>query len=189
MFSFRRKANKKKAQEDLPWIRTSPSLPELHSQGIPWPSNFIDPSVLPPAGQIPDVPLPPFQAQAQGKAQTQAQSPLKGAAKTSFSSNEGPIFFHKPFWLSPGKPVHNPTGGSISSLYMSHPPSAFDNRRTSAYNRSRPSQKRSRNPTTFNLMVCCPVFHSTLCSLCNVFCPVGCRRTGHGKNFPPQTAS
>ena len=138
MFSFRRKP-KKKVQEDLPWIRTSPSLPELHSQGIPWPSNLVDLSALPPPTPIADVPLPQ----------------LKGAAKTSFSSNEGPIFFHKPFWSSPGKSVDNPTtGGSISSLYMSHPPSAFDNRRTSAYNRSRPSQKRARNPTTFNLMVC-----------------------------------
>lgn len=137
MFSFRRKP-KKKVQEDLPWIRTSPSLPELHSQGIPWPSNLVDLSALPPPTPNADLPLPQF----------------KGAAKTSFSSNEGPIFFHKPFWSSPGKSVDNPTtGGSISSLYMSHPPSAFDNRRTSAYNRSRPSQKRARNPTTFNLMV------------------------------------
>lgn len=39
MFSFRRKP--KKSQDDTR-IRTSPSLPELHSQGIPWPENLVD---------------------------------------------------------------------------------------------------------------------------------------------------
>ncbi|KAJ6613291.1 septin family protein [Mycena sp. CBHHK59/15] len=39
MFSFRRKPSK---TEETPRIRTSPSLPTLNSQGIPWPENLVD---------------------------------------------------------------------------------------------------------------------------------------------------
>ena len=132
MFSFRRKP--KKADEDPngpPFIRTSPSLPELSAQGIPWPSNLVDLSQLP-----------------------QDAAPPRGAAKTSFSADVAqPVPFHKP-WSSPGKATDSPTGGPpIASLYLSHPPSAFEIRRPSLQGRTRASQKRSRNPTTFNLMV------------------------------------
>ncbi|KAI0354919.1 hypothetical protein OH77DRAFT_1590291 [Trametes cingulata] len=128
MFSFRRKPQKQ-AQE-TPFIRTSPSLPELSAQGIPWPSNLVDLSQLPQ-----DEPPPP-----------------RGAAKTSFTADtRGPVPFHKP-WTSPGKAVDN-ASGPISSLYMSHPPSAFETRKQSLQGRTRPSQRRARNPTTFNLMV------------------------------------
>ncbi|KAI0087872.1 Septin-domain-containing protein [Irpex rosettiformis] len=105
--SFRRKGSKK--QQDRggpPFIRQSPSLPELSAQGIPWPENLVDVSDLPP-------PVP--------------EKPLTGK-------------------------LSNPSGGPISSLYMpSHPPSAFDKRKSSTTRR--PSHKRNRNPTTFNLMI------------------------------------
>ncbi|CDO71410.1 hypothetical protein BN946_scf184909.g4 [Trametes cinnabarina] len=129
MFSFRRKPQKQPSEPN--GIRTSPSLPELSTQGsIPWPSNLVDLSQLPQ-----EQPPPP-----------------RGAAKTSFSADaKGPVPFHKP-WTSPGKAVDG-NGVPISSLYMSHPPSAFETRKQSLQGRTRPSQKRSRNPTTFNIMV------------------------------------
>lgn len=134
MFSFRRKPNKN-ADEDHsgpPFIRTSPSLPELSAQGIPWPSNLVDLSQLPQ-----ELPAP------------------RGAAKTSFTTNNAtPVPFHKP-WSSPGKATDSSTGPPIASLYASHPPSAFETRKPSipGSGRHRASQKRNRNPTTFNLMV------------------------------------
>ncbi|KAI0755019.1 hypothetical protein C8Q80DRAFT_1216785 [Daedaleopsis nitida] len=107
MFSFRRKP--KIPDEDHngpPFIRTSPSLPELSAQGIPWPSNLVDLSQLP---QEPPAP--------------------RGAAKTSFSTDvANPVPFHKP-WSSPGKATDSPTGPPIASLYASHPPSAFETRK------------------------------------------------------------
>ncbi|KAH8104770.1 Septin-domain-containing protein [Cristinia sonorae] len=142
MFPFRRRHQKKESEHDgPPFIRTSPSLPELSAQGIPWPENLVDISALPPANE----PI---------------QSPSKGAAKTSFHSNDGPIPFHKPFWTSSagtGKDAAATAAagkGAISALYMNtHPPVAFENRKGTFATRPRPSQKRSRNPTTFNIMV------------------------------------
>lgn len=54
---------------------------------------------------------------------------------------------------APGQAAARPAGGPISSLYTSHPPSAFDKRK-SAHARYRPSQRR-KEPTTFNVMVRC----------------------------------
>ncbi|KAI0768986.1 Septin-domain-containing protein [Trametes elegans] len=136
MFTFRRKPQKKAADDSgPPFIRTSPSLPELSAQGIPWPSNLVDLSQLPPDTAKP-------------------AHPPRGAAKTSFTADSAaPVPFHKP-WSSPGRAVDSPTGGGpISSLYMSHPPSAFETRKGSIPGRPRPSQRRARNPTTFNIMV------------------------------------
>ncbi|KAI0696004.1 Septin-domain-containing protein [Cytidiella melzeri] len=110
MFSSFRRRSSKKPQErgGPPFIRQSPSLPELHAQGIPWPEDLVDMSDMPP-------PVPPTKPQLQGK-------------------------------------LANPAGGPISSLYMSsHPPSAFSKHKP--VSRIKPSQKRNRNPTTFNLMV------------------------------------
>ena len=73
----------------------------------------------------------------------------------SFSADVVPgavVPFHKP-WSSPGKAADSPGGPPIASLYASHPPSAFEGRKSSFPGRQRPSQKRNRNPTTFNLMV------------------------------------
>ncbi|KAI0917260.1 hypothetical protein AcV5_007775 [Taiwanofungus camphoratus] len=129
MFSFRRKPRQKNTDHNgPPFIRSTPSLPELSTQGIPWPENLVDLSSLP---------------------QDVSHPPAQGAAKTSFPKQGfGPIAFHKP-WSSPGKPAD----GSISSLYMSHPPSAFEARKQPAFVRSRVSQRKARNPTTFNVMV------------------------------------
>lgn len=130
MFSFRRKP--KKAPE-TPLIRTSPSLPELNSQGIPWPEDLVDIAAIrhsPPPEELVH----------------------QGAAKTSFQgSDHAAIPFHKPFRPSVEKPK---AGGTISSLYMSSvPPSAFDNRKAPPLSAGRYSQRRARIPPTFNLMV------------------------------------
>ena len=137
MFTFRRKSSKNlEHPSGPPFIHTSPSLPELSSQGIPWPSNLVDLSQLPQEGSPP--------------------SPPRGAAKTSFTT-DGPVPFHKP-WSSPGKATSSPTGPPLASLYASHPPSAFalEPRKVThgSVRGQRANQKRNRNPTTFNLMVC-----------------------------------
>ena len=57
MFSFRRRSQKKQDRGGPPYIRASPSLPELSSQGIPWPEDLID------AAEIPKAAAPPLPAQ------------------------------------------------------------------------------------------------------------------------------
>ena len=146
MFSFRRRGEKK--QVDQPQIHTSPSLPTLHSQGIlPWPENLVDVESIRQSTALEDDAAASIVAQHQG------------AAKTSFqgAASDRPIPFHKPFRTPlTGKPGN---GGSISSLYMNNiPQSPFvvDNRTstTSAITTAgRQSQRRTRNPPTFNLMV------------------------------------
>ncbi|KAF9463053.1 septin family protein [Collybia nuda] len=126
MFSFRRKPRK---EQDTPRIRTSPSLPELNSQGIPWPENLVDVAAI---------------------RSPQSDTPHQGATKASLQgSDHTPIPFHKPFRNPPEK-LHD---GPISSLYMSSPPSAFENRKSGTPIVSRYSQRRTRSPPTFNLMV------------------------------------
>ncbi|GLB38335.1 putative TRAFAC class TrmE-Era-EngA-EngB-Septin- like GTPase superfamily, septin GTPase family protein [Lyophyllum shimeji] len=100
MFSFRRKPRK----EPEPRIRTSPSLPELNSQGIPWPEDLVDIAAI----------------------QEVSAQPQEGKPKD---------------------------GGPISSLYMSSPPSAFENRKSNVPTVGRYSQRRARVPPAFNLMV------------------------------------
>ncbi|KAJ7672783.1 septin family protein [Mycena rosella] len=130
MFSFGRKSSKSKPEE--PRIRTSPSLPTLNSQGIPWPENLIDIDAIHQAS-------PPDAVPAQGAAKVSLQGP-----------DRTPIPFHKPFRASPGRPGDGP----ISSLYMSGPPSAFERTKSSATpNTTRYSQRRAKIPPTFNLMV------------------------------------
>ena len=134
MFSFRRKSRKSEADTGPPAVRHSPSLPQLNSQGIPWPEHLVDLSGVPEA----------------------PQTPPKGAAKTLFDSEvQGPIPFHVP-WSSPGKPA----GGPISSLYMSTPPppSSFETRKSS-HARPKLSLRKARAPTTFNIMVCAQVYN------------------------------
>jgi len=76
MFSFRRKPKK---APDAPSIRTSPSLPELNSQGVlPWPEDLVDLAAI------------------QQSPQTDV-GPPQGAAKISLQRDQGPISFHKPF--------------------------------------------------------------------------------------------
>lgn len=125
MFSFRRKP--KKAPE-APLIRTSPSLPQLNSQGIPWPEDLVDVNAIR-QESIPDV------------------LPAKGAAKTS---NGAPaISFHKPFGPLTGKREEGP----ISTFYTAGPPPSAFSSKTMPRHRGQFSQRRQRTPPTFNIMV------------------------------------
>ena len=139
MFSFRRRSSKKGQENDeTPQLKSSPSLPKLPSQEIPWPENLVDVAAIREESGS-DEALP------------------KGAAKTSFQGVDlAPVSFHKPFRGSPGKSIDGEVnGGTISSLYMSHPPSSFEISQSSKSSpaASRPSQRRTRQPPTFNLMV------------------------------------
>ena len=131
MFSFRRKP--KQEPDDEPCIRTSPSLPELNSQGIlPWPEDLVD------IAAIQQPPLP-------------AAVPPQGATKVSFQGDQGPISFHKPFRPSTEK-VNDGTSRSSAFFISKSPPSAFD-KKVPPLSVARYSQRRARIPPTFNLMV------------------------------------
>lgn len=135
MFSFRRKPRTSDCTGSP--LKASPSLPELHSQGIPWPENLVDVTVI----RESSIPEP-------------ERYPQQGAVKSSVScSDRAPIPFHKPFRLIAGQPAEN--GSKISSMYMSHPPSAFGNWRSSTVPVPSPrrSHRKSRTPPAFNLMV------------------------------------
>ncbi|EMD39843.1 hypothetical protein CERSUDRAFT_112110 [Gelatoporia subvermispora B] len=56
MFSFRRKSRKSTDQSGPPFIRSSPSLPELSAQGISWPEGLVDGAFT---AQSPDEPRTP----------------------------------------------------------------------------------------------------------------------------------
>lgn len=136
MFSFRKKPKEEHDYAGPPFIRASPSLPELSAQGIPWPESLVDASILE------DIQPP--------------QRPIQGAAKTSLPGGDRtPIAFHKPLWLSSpaGKSIDIPKNGPISDLYVSSPPSAFETRKSMTNPRVRPGQRRARSPPTFNVMV------------------------------------
>ncbi|KAF8903131.1 septin family protein [Gymnopilus junonius] len=126
MFSFRRKPRR---EPESPRIRTSPSLPELNSQGIPWPEELVDIAAIRQESP-PDA------------------IPHQGAARVSFQSHSA-IPFHKPFRPSTGKPNN---GGPISDIYMSGPPATFDKKVLPPL-AGRFSQRRARIPPTFNIMV------------------------------------
>ena len=49
----------RKAKNGGPVIRPSPSLPTLHSQGIPWPENLVDTSAVRAVRQEPVLPIKP----------------------------------------------------------------------------------------------------------------------------------
>lgn len=155
MFSFRRKPKK---EPDSPRIRTSPSLPELNSQGIPWPEDLVD------LNAIRQEPLP-------------EAVPSQGAVKSSFQgpNPDVPILFHKPFRPSIGKR----NDGLISSLYMTTPTTPTD---AKAIPRSmgKYSQRRARIPPTFNIMVSYDLSASHAQLLYN---DIGCRWEGHRKDF------
>lgn len=55
--SFGKKSRKSK--DGGPVLRSSPSLPTLHAQGIPWPENLVDTSLVHAARQEPVSPIKP----------------------------------------------------------------------------------------------------------------------------------
>lgn len=144
--SFKRKPSKRGSQDDdNGYLRTSPSLPELSASGIPWPEDLVD------IASIRQTPPP--------------DHPFQGATRTSLQSpSRDPIPFHKPTRTFPGTADAN---GTISSLYMSNPPSAFDNWRGAAaspVHTTRLSHRRARVPPQFNILV----RRAFSCRLCDI---------------------
>lgn len=141
MFSFRKRPRGNSTSSDGAELKTSTSLPELNPQGIPWPENLVDASLL---REIPPIPEPP---------------PYQGAVRSSLHSiDHAPIPFHKPFRVHSGQSPETPNAkaSKISALYMSpHPPSAFETWRSpsSAGTTTRRTQRRNRTSPAFNLMV------------------------------------
>lgn len=152
MFSFRRRPRSSSTADST--LRQSPSLPQLHAQSIPWPENLVDATVLQKTPTSSDE-----DSQVTPRAATPVVQPRQqGAVKTSFYSlDRAPIPFHKPFRSQVGDVARN---GPISSMYKSHhPPSSFDNWRsstptsvTSAPNRRTHNRKSKASPA-FNVMV------------------------------------
>lgn len=135
-------SRKKKGRGEERTVRMSPSLPEMKAQGVPWPSDLVDVNEL------------------RKQQQDGSQSPSHGPTKVSFSSEHGALPFHKPFRMLTSRLSNAAEGGrgpgAIASLYMSHPPSAFNvaqDRAASQSVRTRHSQRRARVAPTFNLMV------------------------------------
>lgn len=132
-------------------VRVSPSLPEMKSQGLSWPSNLVDVAAI---------------------RATPPSTPTTGPGKVSFSAGDaGSIPFHRPFRrasvsqsnapsiMEESIPGHGRPPGGIASLYMSQPPSAFSARSVersgtphSTRTRHTHSQRKKAAPT-FNLMV------------------------------------
>lgn len=148
VLGFGSKSSKKKGRgdENQHVVRMSPSLPEMSSQGVAWPSEYVDISSI-----------------RQAQSETPAVPPH--AAKVSFSAPEGNVVipFHRPFRGSISSKRENVRStGTIASLYMSQPgppPSAFstknnDRASTPHSTRTRHSHsQRKRVAPTFNLMV------------------------------------
>ncbi|TFK27707.1 hypothetical protein FA15DRAFT_635350 [Coprinopsis marcescibilis] len=104
MFSFRRKP---KQQPPPTSIRTSPSLPELNSQGIPWPENLID------IDAIRESPPPP---EVEMKREQVGNAGEKGAISAMYMSQNGPRSFE------PRKPQQAPLTGKYSQRRARIPP-------------------------------------------------------------------
>ncbi|KAI6166611.1 hypothetical protein EDD17DRAFT_1752782 [Pisolithus thermaeus] len=177
MFSFRRRP--KTTDPVAAPLRSSPSLPELHAQGIPWPENLVDVTVL---RETPNVAGKGDEEEEEDEekevsSQLHHNRQQQGAVKSSLHSLDcaPPILFHKPFRLQPGHQYQHQhqqqqqqyhhsaqNGTSISSLYMSssnHPHSvSFEHWRSSTpASTNAPTTRRvhrkNRNPPAFNLMV------------------------------------
>ncbi|KAL1758459.1 Septin-domain-containing protein [Schizophyllum commune] len=135
--SFRRKPSKKDT-EPPPGIRATPSLPELNSQGIPWPENLVDARVL--------------------QQELGMQTPSPGGVRPSLHNREHPpVSFHKPFRSNSQSQsdAGADASGKISSLYMAEKPNKLELRKSvhSQTPSHRYTQRRARLPPTFNLMV------------------------------------
>ena len=106
------------------------SLPDITSQDVQWPEDLVDITAI--------RHTPPPEPQ------------LQGAAPVSFQPDKpGATSFHKPFRRFPGR-SHDGGDRTISSIYMSHPPSAFH---PPSGPTTRVAQRRTRVPPKFNLMV------------------------------------
>jgi hypothetical protein len=154
--SFRKKPVKEPVEAPL----RKASLPDITSQDVQWPEDLVD------IAAIRHTPPPEPQ--------------LQGAAPVSFQTGErGTTSFHKPFRRFLGR-SHDGGDRSISSIYMSHPPSAFNPSIASAPT-PRVGQRRTRVPPKFNVMV--SWVRRQVAAGTNRSC-VGRWRSRYGQDFP-----
>ncbi|KAN0123290.1 Septin domain containing protein [Russula decolorans] len=124
--TFRKKQVREPVEEPV----RKTSLPDITSQDVQWPEDLVD------VAAIRHTPPP--------------ESQLQGAAPISFQPHDTATTpFHKPFRRFLGR-SHDGGDRSISSIYTSHPPSSFP---SSPGPTTRASQRRTRVPPKFNLMV------------------------------------
>ena len=124
--TFRKKPVKEPVEEPL----RNTSLPDIASQDVQWPEDLVD------VAAIRHTPPPEPQ--------------LQGAAPISFQPHEPrTTSFHKPFRRFLGG-SQDSGDRTISSIYMSHPPSSFQSPSAPT---TRVGQRRARVPPKFNLMV------------------------------------
>jgi len=155
--SFRKKAVKEPVEEPV----RKTSLPDITSQDVQWPEDLVD------IAAIRHTPPPEPQ--------------LQGAAPISYQPDEpGTTSFHKPFRRFAGR-SHDGGDRSISSIYMSHPPSSFH---ATSGPPTRVGQRRTRVAPKFNLMVSvrCHPSRRALCA--NSTRDLGCWRSRYRQDLP-----
>ncbi|KAF8578550.1 hypothetical protein K439DRAFT_1638699 [Ramaria rubella] len=135
-------SKKKKQVAEPVVIRTSPSLPELAQQRIPWPEDLVDVNAVHAFTQ-------------QSPPHSEGHRMPHGASKTSFQGTRVP--FHKPFRTGDGSTPSSPQPGGIAALFgtgVPPPPSAFNGvgsrSRVGSHGRS---TRRAKYAPTFNVMV------------------------------------
>ena len=152
---FRKKTVKEPVE--IPAGRTS--LPDINSQDVQWPEDLVDIAAI--------RHTPPPESQPQGAA----------PVPISFQTDErGNTPFHKPFRQFIER-SHDGADRSISSIYMSPPPSAFP---ASSGPAARVGQRRTRVPPKFNLMVSC---ETRLVATGLSHGALGCRCARYWQNF------
>lgn len=131
---------KKKPVPEPVVIRTSPSLPELAQQRIPWPKDLVDLDAV----------------YAEASPSPSEQQAGSRPVRTSFQGVRGPVPFHKPF--REGTTTANGTLSpkSVAGLFGSGvppPPSSFPGTGARVRAGSNSRGRRNRFAPTFNVMV------------------------------------
>jgi hypothetical protein len=149
---------KKKPVPEPVVIRTSPSLPQLPQQRIPWPEDLVDLDAV----------------YAEPLSSSPEQQGGSRPVKTSFQSVRGPIPFHKPF--REGTTTVNGTLSpkSVAGLFGSGipPPSSFPGTgaRVRAGSNSNARTRRNKFAPTFNVMVSLRIVsHTRAFNYCSPF--------------------
>ncbi|KIJ54549.1 hypothetical protein M422DRAFT_240616 [Sphaerobolus stellatus SS14] len=139
---------KKKPVEQPVVLRTSPSLPVLPQQRIPWPKDLVDLDAVYAEEQ-------PAPLRSEGSRTTSRPS------KTSFQGVRGPVPFHRPFREGTTiASLFTPSPSKVAGLFGSGvppPPSSYNapgNARSRTGSNSR--ARRAKAAPTFNVMVVGP---------------------------------
>ncbi|KAF8492314.1 hypothetical protein BU17DRAFT_8353, partial [Hysterangium stoloniferum] len=136
-------SKRKKPAPEPAVLRTSPSLPELNQQRIPWPGDLVD--------------LDEIYASNYPSPLSDDHSTLNGPARTSFQGTRGPVPFHRPFrnGIVTEGGVITPKPNNITALFGSGvppPPSSYNGVGPRSRTGSNSRTRRAKSAATFNLM-------------------------------------